>query len=108
MLHMSLSNLRDYQVCMNMSMKFENEVVDFLFSPPSQDAFRRMRLQNMLYHIRYDVAQDQIEDVMQILLQCYDELSLFLEWKKRGIERKVRFDKFSLCMILVDEKTESK
>ena len=64
-----------------MSIKFENEVVDFLLSPPSQDAFRRMRLQEMLYNLRHDVAQEQIEDVMQIVWQCYDELSLFLEWK---------------------------
>ena len=70
-----------------MSIKFENEVVDFLLSPPSQDAFRRMRLQEMLYNLRHDVAQEQIEDVMQIVWQCYDELSLFLEWKKCGIKK---------------------
>ena len=70
-----------------MSIKFENEVVDFLLSPPSQDAFKRMQLQSMLYDLRHDIAQDQIEDVMQILWACYDELGLFLEWKKRGVEK---------------------
>ena len=70
-----------------MSIKFESEVVDFLLSPPSQDAFRHMRLQEMLFKIRHEVAQEQIEDVMQILWQCYDELELFLEWKKRGVEK---------------------
>ena len=68
--------------CKKMSIKFENEIVDFLLSPTSQDAFRRMRLQTMLYSLRHEVAQDQIEDVMQILLNCHDELLLFLEWKK--------------------------
>ena len=72
-----------------MSIKFENEIVDFLLSPPSQDAFRPMKLQEMLYTLRHEVAQDQIEDVMQILWKCYDELALFLEWKKRGVEKLV-------------------
>ena len=72
---------------MSMSIKFENIVVDFLLSPLSQDAFRHMRLQEMLYSLRHDIAQDQIEDVMQILLKCYGELELFLEWKKSCIEK---------------------
>ena len=70
----------------DMSIKFENEVVDFLLNPPAQDAFKRMALQRMLYDLRHDVAQEQIEDVMQILWACHDELELFLEWKKRGVE----------------------
>ena len=45
----------------------------------------------MLYNLRHDVARDQIEDVMQILWKCYDELALFLEWKKRGIEKCVLY-----------------
>ena len=71
-----------------MSMKFESILVDFLLSPPSQDEFRRQRLQTLLYNLRHEVLVDQIEDVMAILLHCYGELELFLEWKKRGIERK--------------------
>ena len=70
-----------------MSIKFENEIVDFLLNPLSQDAFKRQRLQELLYSIRKEVFRDQIEDVMQILLQCHDELNLFLEWKKRGIDK---------------------
>ena len=70
-----------------MSIKFENEIVDFLLNPPSQDAFKRQRLQELLYSIRKEVFRDQIEDVMQILLQCHHELSLLLEWKKRGIDK---------------------
>lgn len=77
-----------------MSIKFESEVVDFLLSPPSQDAFRHMRLQEMLFKVRHEVAQEQIEDVMQILWRCYDELELFLEWKKRGVEKCVSY----MCM----------
>lgn len=63
-------------------IKFENEVVDFLLSPPSQDVFKASKLQDMLYNLRHEVAQDQIEDVMEILMKCHDELSLFLNWKK--------------------------
>ena len=77
-----------------MSIKFKNEVVDFLLSPPSQDAFKRMRLQSMLYDLRHDVAQDQIEDVMQILWACYDELDLFLKWKQHGVERLL----YNMCL----------
>lgn len=66
----------------NVEHMFENKVVDLLLSPPSQDAFDHMRLQEMLYKLRHDVALDQIEDVMQILLKCHGELELFLEWKK--------------------------
>ena len=68
-------------------IKFENEVVDFLLSPPSQDVFKASKLQNMLYELRHEVAQDQIEDVMEILMKCHDELSLFLNWKKHGVEK---------------------
>ena len=73
----------------NMSLiKFENEVVDFLLSPPSQDAFKASKLQDLLYNVRHEVAQDQIEDVMEIILKCHDELSLFLNWKKHIVKKK--------------------
>ena len=57
-----------------MSLKFENEIIDFLFCPPAQDAFRRMKLQEMLYNIRYAVQLEEIEPLMQILWNAYDEL----------------------------------
>ena len=70
-------------------IKFENEVVDFLLSPPSQDAFKASKLQEKLYNLRNEIAKDQIEDVMDILLKCFDELSLFLNWKKHGVENEM-------------------
>ena len=69
-----------------MSIHFDSIVVDFLLSPCPQDQFRRMKLQEKLYTIRYDVYVDQIEDVMQIIWKVYDELWLFKEWKLRGID----------------------
>ena len=65
-----------------------NEIIDFLFCPPAQDPFQRMKLQEMLYNIRYDVQLEQNEDVMQILWNAYDELEKFKEWKIRGVDNK--------------------
>ena len=59
----------------------------FLFCP-AQDAFRSMKLQEMLYNIRYDIQVEQIEDVMQILWNAYDELEKFKEWKICGVDNK--------------------
>ena len=69
-----------------MSIHFDSVLVDFLLSPTSQDEFRRMKLQEKLYALRHDVHVDQIEDVMQILWNVYDELWLFKNWKLHGIE----------------------
>ena len=70
-----------------MIFKFENEVVDLLLCPIAQDNFRALKLQELLYNIRHEVNIEQIKDCMQILLQAYDELEKFKEWKLRGIER---------------------
>lgn len=68
-------------------IEFENDVVNLLLHPLAQDAFRRIRLRYLLYDMRHEILQDQIEDVIQILLQCHDELDRFLEWKKRNIRK---------------------
>ena len=80
----------------NMSFKFENVIVDFLLCPTAQDNFRSMKLQELLYNIRYDVHIDQIEDVMQILLNAHIELEKFKLWKIRGIDR-------NKCVLMNDD-----
>ena len=68
-----------------MSIKFENQIIDFLLCPSAQDNFRTMKLQEILFKNRYEVALEQIEDVMQILYKTINELEKFKEWKIRGI-----------------------
>lgn len=72
---------------------FENDVVDFLLHPLAQDAFSYIRLRELLYDMRHEILPDQIEDVMQILLKCHEELDRLLEWKKRNIRKVYRSGK---------------
>ena len=84
-----LSNDFDlYPSLHSMSVKFENEIVDFLLSSPSQDAFKWQRLRVLLQNVRHEV----FEDVMQILIQCFDELRYLLEWK-RSVKMNASSDK---------------
>lgn len=88
-----LSNDFDlYPSLHSMSVKFENEIVDFLLSSPSQDAFKWQRLRVLLQNVRHEVFEDQVIDVMQILIQCFDELRYLLEWK-RSVKMNASSDK---------------
>ena len=69
-----------------MSILFDDVVIDFLLSPPSQDEFKRFDLRKKLYSIRNNVHVDQIEDVMQIIWMVYDELWDLKEFKLHDIE----------------------
>ena len=71
-----------------MSLKSENEIIDFLFCPTAEDAFRGMKLQEMFYNIHYAVQLEQIEHTMQILWNACDEMEKFKEWKNRGVDNK--------------------
>lgn len=75
-------------ICMHISIKFENQIVEFLLCPPAQDTFRSLMFQEMLYNIRYEVYLEQTKDVMLILWNAYDELEKLMEWKTRGVDNK--------------------
>ena len=57
-----------------MSLKFENNVLDLLLCPTAQDKFKSWRMKLLLMDYYGDYALDQIEDVIQILYKCLDEL----------------------------------
>ena len=68
-----------------MFIEFENQIVDLLLSPVSQDAFRSVKLSELLYEIRNNVHIEQINDVIQILHSVLDELNKFYIWKERNV-----------------------
>lgn len=55
-------------------MRFEIDLIDFLLCPPAQDAFKTRRLEAVLMENIRKVQIDQIEDVIQILYKCIDQL----------------------------------
>ena len=59
---------------MSKVMRFENDLIDFLLCPPAQDAFKTWRLEAVLMENIRNVQIDQIEDVIQILYKCIDQL----------------------------------
>ena len=55
-------------------LRFEVDLIDFLLNPPAQDAFKTWRLEAVLMENIRIIHADQIEDVIQILYKCIDQL----------------------------------
>lgn len=55
-------------------MRFEIDLIDFLLNPPAQDAFKTWRLEAVLMENIRNIHADQIDDVIQILYKCIDQL----------------------------------
>jgi hypothetical protein len=55
-------------------MGFEIYLIDFLLCPPAQDAFKTWCLEAVFMENIRNVHINQIEDVIQILHKCMDQL----------------------------------
>lgn len=66
--------IRKLIVIMSGVMRFEIDLIDFLLCPPAQDAFKTWRLETVLMENIRNIHTDQIEDVIQILHKCIDQL----------------------------------
>lgn len=57
-----------------MTFHFENQVIDLLLCPSIQDSFKAWRMEHLLHQHFNSYYIDQIEDVIQILYRCIQEL----------------------------------
>ena len=69
---------------------FEDYLLDFLLNVPAQDEFRKWRFEGMLMGKIREIENDQLEDVVQILYVCIDQLV-----KAKNLKNKFRLNRIA-------------